>query len=92
MKIMSTICRIVNKNIDAPIIDEYRLVERHPKLIRFFDVDDQERIAAWLWDDGKITREQAIALCSEAESLIEAIIAYREAEDAAYSEVAYGEY
>lgn len=71
--------RVVRKRIALPPIDELRIVELHPELIRFFDRDDQERIAFELWHEGKLTKEQAVELCPEIEADVESYEAYRKA-------------
>lgn len=90
MKIMSIISRIASKSIVVPVIsfritrkrialppvDEQRIVELHPELIRFFDRDDQVHIAFMLWYKDKLNREQAVELCPEVEADIESYEAY----------------
>ena len=78
--------RVVRKTIALPPIDERRIVELHPELIKLFNLDDQIRITFDLWYHNKLTKEQAIALCPEAEAGIESYDAYCEKMTTEYNE------
>ena len=70
MKIMSIIRRITRKIVVAPSICKERLVELHPELLSFFSPEEQLTIVMTLWFRNKLSNEQAIALCPDAEEMI----------------------